>query len=448
MDMLDVINSPGTVGILGDGVTGKAVVRFCGKRRIPYKIFDESGPGKEQFSKEEAKKYRLIVRSPSFTLSHGWTKLAMAAGCCCVSELDLASCFWQGKIVAITGTNGKTTTTEFVAHALQTHGQRAVTCGNIGRPFIEIVDSDINEHDAWAVVEVSSFQMDGGTLFRPDYVLWTNFANDHLDVHAGIREYFNCKANLLRSAKMPNGPQKHCFVGQSVHDFCKNLQVTDVSGKYIICSQFDLLPPESALNIRTQQENFALVQKFWTCNDFPIGCLQEAALTFKIPPHRLQIVAKIKRRDSRTGKEKEVEFWNDSKATNFHALNAALASFNKKVILIAGGKSKDEPLEKFQEIVVGRVKSLLLMGETGKVLYQALDANLIKNLEVAYKFFPNDGNLEKLMVDIVKYAFTIAEEGDVVLLSPGFSSLDWFKDYAERGKFFENGVLCLNLQNK
>ncbi|MDR1457848.1 MAG: UDP-N-acetylmuramoyl-L-alanine--D-glutamate ligase [Puniceicoccales bacterium] len=447
MDMMDVINSSGTIGILGYGVTGKAVVRFCEKRRIPYKVFNESGSREEQFSKEEAKQCHLIVRSPSFILSHGWTKLAMAAGCYCLGELDLASCFWHGKTVAITGTNGKTTTTEFVAHALQTHGQKAVTCGNVGRPFIEIIDSDINEHDAWAVVEVSSFQMDGGTLFRPDYVLWTNFADDHLDVHGGIGEYFNCKANLLRSAKTPNGPQKHCFVGQSVHDFCENLQVTDVLGKYTICSKFNLLPPESALNIRTQQENFALVQEFWTCNDFPIGCLGEAALTFKIPPHRLQKVSKIKGRDMQTGKEKEVEFWNDSKATNLHSLNAALASFSRKVILIAGGKSKDEPLENFQKIVAGRTKALLLMGETGKILCQDLDASLVKKLE-ACKFFPNDGGLEKLMVDIVKYAFTIAEDGDVVLLSPGFSSLDWFKDYAERGKFFENGVLCLNLQNK
>ncbi|MDR2776953.1 MAG: UDP-N-acetylmuramoyl-L-alanine--D-glutamate ligase [Puniceicoccales bacterium] len=446
MGTLDVVvNSPGTIGILGYGVTGKAVIQFCEKRRIPYKVFNESGSRDEQFSEEEAKKCHLIVRSPSFTLSHEWTKLAMATGCYCVGELDLASCFWHGKIVAITGTNGKTTTTEFVAHALQTHGQKVVTCGNIGRPFIEIVDSGINEHDAWAVVEVSSFQMDGGILFRPDYVLWTNFADDHLDVHVGIREYFNCKANLLRNAKTPNGPQKHCFVGQSVHDFCKNLQVTDIFGKYTICSKFDLLPPESALNIRTQQENFALAQKFWISSDFPIRRLQEAALTFKIPPHRLQIVAKVKRRNSQTGKEKEVEFWNDSKATNFHALNAALASFDKKVILIAGGKSKDEPLEKFQKIVAGRIKALLLIGETGKILYQAMDTSLVKNLGVTYKFFPNDRNLKKLMVDIVEYAFDIAVDGDVVLLSPGFSSLDWFKDYADRGKFFENGVLCLNL---
>ncbi|MDR1528308.1 MAG: UDP-N-acetylmuramoyl-L-alanine--D-glutamate ligase [Puniceicoccales bacterium] len=447
MDTLDVINAPGTVGIFGYGVTGKAVVRFCEKRSISYKVFNESGLREEQFSEEEAKKCRLIVRSPSFTLSHGWTKLAMAVGCRCVGELDLASRFWHGKIVAITGTNGKTTTTEFVVHALQTHGQKAIMGGNMGRPFIEIIDSDMNEQDTWAVIEVSSFQMDGGALFKPDYVLWTNFADDHLDIHVGMREYFNCKANLLRNVKMPNGPQRHCFVGRSVHDFCKNLQIMDVLGKYTVCSEFDLLPTKSALNIKTQQENFALVQKFWTSNDFPVGCLQEAALTFKIPPHRLQMVTKVKWCDIQTGKEKEVEFWNDSKATNFHALNAALASFNKKVILIAGGKSKGEPLEKFQRIVTGRIKALLLMGETGKILYQTMGANLIKNLE-AYAFFPNDGDLEKLMAHIAEYAFIVAEDGDVVLLSPGFSSLDWFKDYADRGKFFENGVLCLNLQNK
>jgi UDP-N-acetylmuramoylalanine--D-glutamate ligase len=208
MDILDVINSSGIVGILGHGVTGKAVAQFCENRRIPYKIFNELGSREEQFSKEEAKKCHLIIRSPSFTLSHGWTKLAMSVGHRCISELDLASCFWHGKIVAVTGTNGKTTTSEFVAHALQTHGQKVVVCGNIGRPFIEIIDSSLNEHDAWAVIEVSSFQMDGGTLFKPDYILWTNFADDHLDVHAGLKEYFNCKANLLRECQNAQWPSK------------------------------------------------------------------------------------------------------------------------------------------------------------------------------------------------------------------------------------------------
>ncbi|MDR1890597.1 MAG: UDP-N-acetylmuramoyl-L-alanine--D-glutamate ligase [Puniceicoccales bacterium] len=447
MDISALINSAKTIGILGHGVTGRAVVKFCERRGISYKIFDEEDTKEEQFSKEKAEHCDLIVRSPSFICSHEWTKLAMSAGCHCIGELDLASCFWRGKIVAITGTNGKTTTTEFVAHALQTHGLKAVTCGNIGKPLIEIIDSDINGNDAWAIVEVSSFQMDGA-LFSPDYVLWTNFADDHLDVHLGLKEYFNCKANLLRNAKTPNGPKQHCFVGPSVHDFCKNSQITDVLGKYTICSEFDTLPRESALNIKTQRENFALVQKFWICNDFPIKQLQEAALTFKIPPHRLQMVAEVRQRDVKTGKEKAVEFWNDSKATNFHALNAALASFDKKVILIAGGKSKNEPVEKFLEIIAGRTKALLLIGEIGEILYQFIGANLAKNSEMACKFFPNGGDPEKVMARVVEHAFALAEDGDVVLLSPGFSSLDWFKNYAERGKFFENGVLCLNLQNK
>ncbi|MDR2778725.1 MAG: UDP-N-acetylmuramoyl-L-alanine--D-glutamate ligase [Puniceicoccales bacterium] len=448
MDIPAIISSAKIIGILGHGVTGQAVVKFCKRRGIAYKIFDESDTQGKQFSEEEAKKCHLIVRSPSFMLSHKWTNLAISAGCCCLGELDLASWFWRGKIVAITGTNGKTTTTEFVTHALQIHGQRAVTCGNIGKPFIELIDSSFNESNTWAVVEVSSFQMDGRILFHPDYVLWTNFADDHLDIHGEIKEYFNCKANLLRSIQNSKIPQQHCFVGQSVHDFCKNLQITDVLGKYTICSECDMLPQKSALNIKTQQENFALVQRFWTCNNFPIDHLQEAALTFKIPPHRLQMIAKVRQRGTQTEKDKTVEFWDDSKATNFHALNAALASFNKAVVLIAGGKSKGESIEKFLDIIAGRVKVLLLIGEMGKILYQAVNESSTKNLGMVCKFFPNNGNLEKVMADVVEYAFALSEDGDAVLLSPGFSSLDWFENYAERGKFFENGVLCLNLQNK
>jgi UDP-N-acetylmuramoylalanine--D-glutamate ligase len=107
-----------TIGIFGDGKTAKAVAAFCEKHGIGHKIFNQLGSPEEQFSEKEVKEYRLIIRSPSFITSHKWVTLALSTACRSITKLDLASCFWHGNIVAITGTNGRTTTTEFVAHTL------------------------------------------------------------------------------------------------------------------------------------------------------------------------------------------------------------------------------------------------------------------------------------------------------------------------------------------
>ncbi|MDR3144260.1 MAG: UDP-N-acetylmuramoyl-L-alanine--D-glutamate ligase [Puniceicoccales bacterium] len=435
----------GEIGIFGNGVTGKAVVGFCEKRSIGHKIFDEFGSPDEQFSEIFAAKYRTIVRSPSFTMSHRWVKMATAAGCRCMTELDLASYFWRGKIVAVTGTNGKTTTTEFISHALRSCGEIAVSCGNIGDTFIGAVDSAANRSDAWAIVEVSSFQMDGSDAFRPDYVLWTNFANNHLDVHRNVEEYFSCKANLVKNIRPCESPQTHCFVGKSVHDFCNRLRRGDILGKYSVCVSCDMLPPTSALNINPQRENFALVQKFWECINFPVEGLRAAAESFHLPPHRLQMVAKISAMDAISGHPKTVEFWNDSKATNFHALNAALGTFDGKVILIAGGKSKNEPMAEFLNAIRGRVRAILLMGESGEELSKLIAADAALGNGIVCELFRADNGAENLMHKIINRAFFLSKDGEIILLCPGFSSLDLFKNYAERGKFFENSILCLKL---
>ncbi|MDR1413891.1 MAG: UDP-N-acetylmuramoyl-L-alanine--D-glutamate ligase [Puniceicoccales bacterium] len=448
MNILNLASTVSAIGILGGGVTGKAVERFCKKMAIPCKIFNEFGPEEEQFSEWEAKKYPLIVRSPSFMTSHKWVQLAAKAGCRCIAELDLAACLWHGKIVAVTGTNGKTTTVEFLAHALKLCGKRAVPCGNIGYPFIDLAMSDCNSEETWAVVEVSSFQMNGATIFSPDFVLWTNFANDHLDAHESLAEYFDCKSGLIRNAKQSDDGGIHCFVGQSVHDFRKQLRVDDIAGKYLLCTSCDMLPKNSTLNAETQRRNFALVQKFWQCAGLPADRLVEAALTFQLPPHRLQMTKKVYQLNARGKQSKAVEFWDDSKATNFHALDAALASFSRPVILIAGGKSKNEPIGEFWKVIDGRVKGLLLIGETGEILNAARELDEGSNSLVFCKFFPRTESVKDAMANAVQYAFSMASDGDIVLLSPGFSSLDWFENYVERGKFFLESVLCLNLPNK
>ncbi|MDR2720709.1 MAG: hypothetical protein LBB15_00275 [Puniceicoccales bacterium] len=170
------------VGILGNGLSGRATSEWCERHGVEHMVFDQGGG--VEFTDKIAISFNLIVRSPSFLEDHPWVILARRSKVVCIGELDLAAKFWKGGVVAVTGTNGKTTTVEFLKHSLCSIGRQAVAVGNIGFPFIGVVDDNIiNATDSWAIVEVSSFQAQQLQIMRPNYLLWINFAPDHLDSH-------------------------------------------------------------------------------------------------------------------------------------------------------------------------------------------------------------------------------------------------------------------------
>jgi UDP-N-acetylmuramoylalanine--D-glutamate ligase len=207
------------------------------------------------------------------------------------------------------------------------------------------------------------------------------------------------------------------------------------------------LPKNSPLDIKTQRENFALIESFWKANNFPNDVLKDSAKSFTLPQHRLQKIATIKKKCNDNKLEK-IDFWDDSKATNFHAMKGALESFGKPVILIAGGKSKNEPIENFIKIIDGKVKSLFLIGDSGQELYDYILSNKNLSSKIKIMVFYKNMPKEKIMQNLVEQAYLQASDGDIVLLSPGYSSLDMFSSYNERGNFFVKNVLCLNSDNK
>lgn len=434
----DIFSNKFKLGIFGYGVTGQAVARWCDLHNIKYLVFDDKHNLCERFTEDSIKSCNLIVRSPSFLNENKWIKFAESCGIQCVGELDLGAYFWRGKVIAVTGTDGKTTTTEFLTHALKHSGYGAVAIGNNGSPFINIIDSEFNNESSYAVVEVSSFQAESLQLFRPDYVLWTNFASDHIDAHYSLHEYFAAKYKIIELIKKCD--EKHVFIGESVLDYTKIDPSFPLIKSQYVHTNIAHLPHDSSLNISVQHENYALIEHFWITLGFSIQDLKTAASSFVLTRHRLQKIATVKTKKN----DGYVSFWNDSKATNFHSFKAALDSFEEKLIVIVGGKSKEEDLILYVTEILNKAKIVLSLGYTGKILYEELCKKDTNKVLKMVKFYGSGReNAEDVIAEIVSEAFSIASKGDHVLFSPGFSSFDMFDNFEQRGNFYEKYVLRL-----
>ncbi len=404
------------VAIFGGGVSGVGVCALLANLGAEGVIYDARGTA---FTAKAAKSHRLVVFSPGFAPEHAWLALARAAGCECLGELDFASVFWRGAVVAITGTNGKTTLTEFLAHALRSVGRDARATGNIGHAFAQLVaQSEGAAREAIAICEVSSFQAETLQRFHADATLWTNFAEDHLERHPGLENYFGAKWNLVAHTK-PGA----IFAGTSVTRFAQKF-ARPLPAASAVATEGQPADPQLADTVFAdypQRENFLLALAWWRAAGLPAEALYAAALSFHLGPHRLARV------DERSG----VVYWNDSKATNFHAVEAALAKFAKPVILIAGGKGKGGDLAGFVHRIAPRVKHIVLIGQTSEEL-----AFHCATFRVAHT---RCGKL----AEAVQRAAELAQAGDQVLLSPAFASFDMFQGYADRGEQFEKLVRAL-----
>jgi UDP-N-acetylmuramoylalanine--D-glutamate ligase len=405
------------VAVLGAGVSGQGAAELVSRLGAQATLYDRSGT---EFTPERARAHGLVVFSPGFSPGHPWLEIARDCGCMSVAELDFASIFWRGRIVAVTGTNGKTTLTEFLAHALVRAGRRALATGNIGIPFSRVVaEEGGGVLETTAVCEVSSFQAEQLGHLYADGLIWTNFAEDHLERHPDIDAYFAAKwVMVIRTAP------GHLFVGSSVEREGARLGRPLPPGACVATEGQPADPrlEGTAFSTYPQRENFILAAAWWRSEGLDESLLLEAARSFRVGRHRMSRVATID----------GVAYWNDSKATNFHAVEAALAGFEAPVVLIAGGRSKGGDLAGFVGRIAPRVSHAVLIGETGPVLAAAFDAHGVPHSECAS------------LDEAVRRAAGAAAAGGSVLLSPGFASFDMFRDYGERGDRFERAVTELS----
>ena len=386
----------------------------------------------------------LIVISPGVSHTIAPIMQARDRGIPVIGEVELASRFIKEPIIAVTGTNGKTTTTELLGRMLKNSGLKVFVGGNIGNPLIEYVAR--GEPAQIVVAEISSFQLDTTAAFRPRLCVLLNITADHLDRYPNFEAYADSKIRIFKNQRAEdvavlNGadPLVRAKTKQikSQRLFFPALEANEqgaiLNGKKIILNLKKLkgiqpkIRNERSLDIskigllgRHNFENAAAASLAAIAVGAKLEGIQTALGQFKGLAHRLEHVATIK----------AVQYFNDSKATNVDGVAKALACFSKPVLLIMGGRYTGSDFKALERLIRKHVKDLIVMGEAAEPIRSALGQ--LKPTTVAHS-----------MEDAVSTAYQHAEPEDVVLLSPGCSSFDWYTNYAERGDDFRRVVAAI-----
>jgi UDP-N-acetylmuramoylalanine--D-glutamate ligase len=379
----------------------------------------------------------LVVLSPGVPHTLPMLEPAWAKGTPVIGEMELAAGFITEPILAVTGTNGKTTTTELVGNMLRKSRKNVFVGGNIGTPLIAYADGAHARADV-VVAEVSSFQLDTIIDFRPDTAVMLNITDDHLDRYPTFSAYADSKWRIFEN-QLPSDVAVLNAMDATVTAMIKNrppiarrkLYSDDaiVKGAQILKDKILLIDAgrqtgsftldKSGLIGPHNRENTAaacLAAREQGASDAGI---QQAIDEFQGLSHRLETVGRVR----------GVRFVNDSKATNADAVNRALECFDHPVILIMGGQNKKGDFTGLKSQVRRRVKTLVAMGEAKDEIVTALAGD------------PEKGILEaESMEEAVEKAFGAAVEGETVLLSPACASFDMFDNYAQRGNRFREIV--------
>ena len=377
-----------------------------------------------------------IVKSPGIPDSSNLIREIRRNNIPIVSEIEFASRFTNAKIIGITGSNGKTTTTSLIYHVLKSSGFNVGVAGNIGNSFSFLIAN--NEYE-YIVLELSSFQLDGVLTFKPHIAIITNLSPDHLDRYKeNFENYINSKFNLvlnqvntdyliynsddikiiselikrkIKSIKIPFSFSKTNFNNQVYVE--KNIIKSEINkNKFMI--PIESLSLKGNHNVQNSMAATTVAQLLKISNEE----LRESLGNFQSISHRLEHVLTIQK----------VKYINDSKATNVNAVFYALDSMKSSTVWIAGGVDKGNNYEELLPLVREKVKAIICLGlENSKLLetFSSVTEIIIETTS---------------MVEAVKLAYKIANPSDSVLLSPACSSFDLFKNYEDRGNQFKEAV--------
>lgn len=430
------------MAVLGCGRSGAAAAKLAAREGGRVTLFDSGDPerlrpladGLEEACAEvvlgeaalraQAANFDLAVISPGIALEWELAAQFTAAGVRVIGEMEFAFPFCDFDIVGVTGTNGKTTTVEIIATMLNGCGESSVAAGNYGRPLSDVVCS--SESFSSVALEISSFQLEAIEAFRPDIAVWTNFAPDHLDRYAGIGAYRDAKLRLFENQVAADWAVLNAreaidgVVAQTAtfSAFGAPADYTYSGGE--ILHRGDSLMPMSDTQLRGAHNAENLMAAFAVAEirGHAPSDIAASVNDYRAPAHRCELVAILD----------GVEYINDSKATNLHALESALVSLgDSEIVLIAGGKDKGLPFGDLSGCVGRHVKAVVLIGEIKESLAAEwggeLPCHTVSDLREA-----------------VRVATGLAEGHGLVLFAPGTSSFDMFTGYEARGRAFREAV--------
>jgi UDP-N-acetylmuramoylalanine--D-glutamate ligase len=440
--------------ILGAGVTGSAVASSLRSRGGLVTITDDNAQDALRPESVDLANFDAVVISPGWRQDHPLVVQVLSSNLHILNEIDLA---WQirselapqQKWLALTGTNGKTTTVEMVAKILQTAGLKAVACGNVGDTVIEAVDRE-SAYD-YLVLELSSFQLHWAKQAQFVSAAILNIADDHLDWHGTFDAYAAAKFSILDRADIAilNADDEQVvlranrFTGRKVFFsldtpapgeigvveelLVDRAFVADPLEAAMICELKDITPTVPH-NVSNALAAAALARTVDVSHEH----IQKALQEFKPGRHRIETVYA----------SNLVSWVNDSKATNPHAASASLMS-HLSVVWIAGGLAKGAEMSSLVQRCKGRIKAAILIGADRQLIEDALQEyapDIPRVLVDAPADYTRGGDLNSLMEAVVSQAATLVAPGDTVLMAPACASMDQFISYADRGDRFAAAV--------
>jgi UDP-N-acetylmuramoylalanine--D-glutamate ligase len=435
--------------IIGMGKTGIATARFLGNQGAKVvvtdeKQFDQWGGEFKQIAGEkwlDVGDYNarvlegadMVVPSPGVPPNSDLLVEAQNKSIPVVSEIELAYWFLKVPVIAVTGTNGKTTTTTLLGEILQRSGKKVFVGGNIGTPLIKYAET--SQKDNFIVAEISSFQLQWIEKFRPFIAILLNITCDHINYHGSFAQYRRVKAGIFANqtktdwAILNAADQEQDGIADATYAQIVKFSSKNVLSTGIFIKDNDIVLIRPGFNeekyplgiinlpgLHNVENVMAAIMAARLC-----GCSQKdiiaAVRAFSGLPHRIEFA----------GERNSIKFYDDSKGTNVGSVLRALETFTQPVILLLGGRDKDGDFESLKPLLKKKTRKVILFGEARNRIASLIGEDVPVLKKVGLR-------------EAIQSAYKDAQSGDVVLLSPGCASFDEFANYKDRGNFFKDVV--------
>jgi UDP-N-acetylmuramoylalanine--D-glutamate ligase len=445
------------IAVIGAARSGLAAARMLKKQGADVYVSDASEIREEVKSEldsdhieyeenrhtSRARHVEMAVVSPGVPDKASIIKYYQREGIPIYSEIEAASWFNKSPIIAVTGSNGKTTVTSWMAHVWKTAGKSFLLAGNIGRAFSDVIDD--TQPGTMAILEVSSFQLDHIYSFRPEISVILNITPDHLDRYDNsFNKYADSKIRILENQQADDifiynrddpllSDKIRSVKNREIHPRLLSFSIENEveEGAFIRNNQIiikindaeEILMNTSEVGLpgRHNLHNGLATALAARISEIKSESIRESLRTFEGVEHRLELVRILD----------GVKYINDSKATNINAVWFALDSFNMPIVLILGGRDKGNDYNELISQIREKVHTVIAIGEAREAIKNQI-GEVVPNFEEA-----------DTLEDAVKIGYTKAKRGEIVLLSPACSSFDMFEDYEHRGRVFKTAVLNL-----